>query len=284
MASVALVALGARSSDPISLLLPELAYEQGHGKNVVNVMLVDIRAWDTLGELSVLIVVATGVASLIFVSKRTGQAPRMKQSGSLRRGQVTPVREPMSAAPTRTLTEPAASSDEPSRRTWLLAGRSLSPERRSILIEVLVRLLFHPAIIVSVYLLFVGHNAPGGGFAGGLLAGLALTARYLAAGRFELGEAAPIDAGRLLGVGMLLAAGTAVSSLFFGLEVLQSTWFEYTIPVLGTISIGTSTLFDIGVYLVVIGLILDVLRSLGGELDRQIDEAEHPVETTGAMS
>ena len=132
-----------------------------------------------------------------------------------------------------------------------------------------MRLLFHPAIIVSLYLLFVGHNAPGGGFAGGLVAGMALVARYLAGGRYELGEAAPADAGRLLGAGLLLAAGTATASLFFGGAALESAWFEADVPVLGTISIVTSTLFDIGVYLVVIGLVLDILRSLGAEVDRQ---------------
>ena len=137
----------------------------------------------------------------------------------------------------------------------------------------LVRLLFHPAIVVSVFLLFVGHNAPGGGFAGGLLAGLALVARYLAGGRYELGEAAPVDAGRLLGTGLLLAAGTAAGSLFFGGLPLESAWFEQEVPLLGTISIGTSTLFDIGVYLVVVGLVLDILRALGGEVDRQEEQA-----------
>ena len=177
----------------------------------------------------------------------------------------------------------AAAEAASTRQTWLLAGRTLSPRNRSILIEVLVRLLFHPAIIVSVFLLFVGHNAPGGGFAGGLLAGLALVARYLAGGRYELGEAAPVDAGRLLGTGLLLAAGTATASLFFGGTALESAWFEADVPVLGTLSIGTSTLFDIGVYLVVVGLVLDILRSLGGEVDRQEELAGDEGEEGGDL-
>src|SRR5690606_34749345 len=118
----------------------------------------------------------------------------------------------------RVLVDPLAPGPEPSssRMSWLLAGRTLAPDHRSILLEVLVRLLFHPAILVSVYFLFVGHNAPGGGFAGGLLAGLALVARYLAGGRYELAEAIPIDAGKILGVGIVLAAGAGVGSLFVG--------------------------------------------------------------------
>ncbi|WP_400996946.1 Na+/H+ antiporter subunit A [Agromyces sp. GXQ0307] len=277
MAVVGVVALGSRMQPTIAGGLPALA-EEAHAKNLVNALLVDIRAWDTLGEISVLVAVATGVASLIFVSGRQGGAPRLEDVD--RRSRLRPV--PEQAASMRAARRPladvehetdAAAEAAATRQTWLLAGRTLSPRNRSILIEVLVRLLFHPAIVVSVFLLFVGHNAPGGGFAGGLLAGLALVARYLAGGRYELGEAAPVDAGLLLGTGLFVAAGTAASSLVFGLTVFESSWFETEVPVLGTLSIGTSTLFDIGVYLVVVGLVLDILRTLGAEIDRQIDEA-----------
>jgi multicomponent Na+:H+ antiporter subunit A len=281
MAVIGFIALGARIQPTIAEGLPALAVE-AHGKNIVNVMLVDIRAWDTLGEISVLVAVATGVASLIFVSGRTGGAPRLDDGEkSVRRDRIRPLPEAASSigGARRSVAdtageEHASGEDSDTRQTWLLAGRTLSPRRRSILIEVLVRLLFHPAIVVSVYLLFVGHNQPGGGFAGGLLAGIALVARYLAGGRYELGEAAPVDAGRLLGSGLLLAAGTAASSLVFGLTVFESSWFEVDVPVLGTLSIGTSTLFDIGVYLVVVGLVLDILRALGAEVDRQQEEAD----------
>jgi multicomponent Na+:H+ antiporter subunit A len=252
MAVIAMIALGAREAASISAELPGLAAE-AHGKNIVNVMLVDIRAWDTMGEVAVLVAVATGVASLVFISGRAAPVERMEGGGERRN-------------------RPVLNASAVSRQTWLLAGRTLSPQNRSIIIEVLVRLLFHPAIIVSIYLLFVGHNQPGGGFAGGLLAGLALVARYLAGGRYELAEAVPVDAGKLLGTGLLLAVGTALSSMFFGLNVLESSWFEASIPVLGEISIGTSTIFDIGVYLVVFGLVLDILRSLGSEVDRQQED------------
>lgn len=286
MGVVGFVALGARIEPTIAEGLPALALE-AHGTNIVNVMLVDIRAWDTLGEISVLVAVATGVASLIFVSGRTGGAPRLDVDDD-HRDRLRPVPEPASsisgAKPSVADVEgetDAAAEAAGTRQSWLLAGRTLSPRSRSILIEVLVRLLFHPAIIVSVYLLFVGHNAAGGGFAGGLLAGLALVARYLAGGRYELGEAAPIDAGHLLGTGLLLAAGTATAPLVFGATVFQSAWFEADVPVLGTLSIGSSTLFDIGVYLVVVGLVLDILRSLGAEVDRQQEEADEAGEAGG---
>lgn len=261
MAFVAVVATSARVEAPISLAFPELAYDKGHGRNVVNVALVDLRGWDTMGELSVLILAATGVASLVFVTHRsdtlsdfTKPLPRL------------PRRRPLLETSEGLRPQGAGESG---RRAWLVGGAKVKPENRSILLEVVVRILFHSIIIVSLYVLFAGHNLPGGGFAGGLIAGMALVMRYVAGGRYELGAAAPTDAGRLLGVGMLLAVGTAVVPLFFGVDPLTSTWFDATIPVLGHVEFVTSTIFDIGVYLVVIGLVLDVLRSLGAEVDRQ---------------
>jgi len=266
MGVIGVVALGARQTESIARELPRLAVEEGHGANIVNVMLVDIRAWDTMGEISVLIVVATGVASLLFVSGRNPKVLRLRNSKKARSAQNRQ----------RVVEDPAASNAaaDVTRQSWLLAGPTIRAENRSILIEVLVRLLFHPAIIVSVYLLFAGHNAPGGGFAGGLLAGLALVARYLAGGRYELGEAAPVDPGKVLGLGVILAVGMAVVSLFFGEPALTSAYVETSVPVLGHLSFGTSTIFDVGVYLVVVGLALDILRSLGSEVDRQSDAGE----------
>lgn len=257
MGGIALVALGARIDDPISLAFPELAYEQGHGRNVVNVTLVDIRGWDTMGELSVIIAAATGVASLIFISTRTDTLPRL------------PRREAQKVVRERRRRADVGETPSDAQNPWLLAGRTLAPRNRSILLEVVVRLIFHSMIVVSVFLLFAGHNAPGGGFAGGLVAGLALVARYLAGGRLELGAAAPIDAGKVLGTGLVVAAGTALVPLFFGAEALSSTWAEGEVWLLGHIEFVTSTIFDIGVYLVVVGLVLDVLRSLGAEVDHQ---------------
>ncbi|MEZ5214262.1 MAG: MnhB domain-containing protein [Microbacterium sp.] len=98
---------------------------------------------------------------------------------------------------------------------------------------------------------------------------MALVMRYIAGGRYELGAAAPTDAGRLLGAGMTLAIACAVVPLLFGAAPLTSWFWEADLPVIGHVEFVTSTLFDIGVYLVVIGLVLDVLRSLGGEVDRQ---------------
>ena len=162
------------------------------------------------------------------------------------------------------------------RDVWIVAGRTLAPERRSIIFEVVTRLIFHSMIIFSLYLLLAGHNLPGGGFAGGLTAGLALTIRYLAGGRFELREAAPLSAGALLGIGLALAAASGVMPLLLGGQVFQSAIIQVWLPVFGDIKFVTSTIFDIGVYIVVVGLVLDVLRSLGAEIDEHLEDQSAP--------
>src|SRR5690606_24109009 len=232
------------------------------------VVLVDIRGWDTLGELSVIIAAATGVASLVFLRSRTDNLPRPPRE--VRR---TTLRARLRPMPDRgTHESPAYENEATTRSAWLLAGFKLAPENRSILLAVVVRLLCPADIGVSVFTLFSGHNSPGGGFAGGLVAGLALAGRYLAGGRYELGAAAPLDAGKLLGAGLILAAGTATVPLFFGLSPLESVVFSGEVPLLGHLELVSSTIFDIGVYLVVVGMVLDVLRSLGAEVDRQQEE------------
>ncbi|SCE74811.1 multisubunit sodium/proton antiporter, MrpA subunit /multisubunit sodium/proton antiporter, MrpB subunit [Micromonospora coriariae] len=244
-AGLALVAAGARRAPDISVVFPDLAVAQGYGRNVVNVTLVDIRAWDTMGELAVLVVAATGVASLIFERSRTGPRPRRPESA-----------------------RPANQTDRP---VWLRGGPTLYEERRSIVLEVVIRLIFHTVVLFSLFLLFSGHNAPGGGFAGGLVAGLALVVRYLAGGRYELAEAAPVGAGTVLGAGLALSVGTGVVALLAGGSVLESAKVDRSLPLVGDAHLVTSLFFDVGVYLIVIGLVLDILRSLGAEVDRHIE-------------
>jgi multicomponent Na+:H+ antiporter subunit A len=247
--AIAAYAVNARNTRPIYELLPDAAYTIGNGKNVVNVLLVDIRAWDTLGEISVLLVAATGVASLVFRNRRFGIAPRV------------------SDAPSVIVDKAAASTDT----TWLRGGDLIDPRHRSLVLEVTTRLVFPTIMVLSIYFFFSGHNAPGGGFAGGLTAGLALVLRYLAGGRYELGEAVPIDAGKILGLGLALSAGTAIISLFLGAPALSSAVFEFTLPLIGHVKLVTALFFDLGVYLIVVGLVLDVLRSLGARLDAEIE-------------
>lgn len=238
ISTITVVAANARVHEPISKAFPEAAYAFGHGKNIVNVTLVDIRAWDTLGEISVLVAAATGIASLVFV--RTQDVER---SWTRRRSQGEVI-------------------------------ASVPRERRSVILETATRLVFHVMILLSLYLLLAGHNQVGGGFAGGLVLGLALLVRYLAGGRAELDFAAPVSAGLVLGAGLAVSAISALAPLAFGGTVLQSAVVELDLPIWGQVKIVTALLFDIGVYLIVVGLALDVVRSLGSGIDKQAEEEE----------
>lgn len=257
--TTAVYAMAARTGVPIAALIPDAAYYRGHGANAVNVLLVDIRAWDTMGEVMVLLVAATGVASMVFRHRRFGAPPRVADAGQPDIGRL----------PAIVNTSPAAGEI-----TWLRGSELRDPRHRSLILEVATRVIFPLIMVLSAYFFFAGHNTPGGGFAGGLTAGLALVLRYLAGGRYELGETLPLDAGKILGAGLTLAAGTAVASLLVGAPALSSALIEVDVPVLGTVKFVTALFFDLGVYLIVVGLVLDVLRSLGARIDVELGQEQ----------
>lgn len=284
VAILGLLATSARTETPVSQNFPAEALSFGYGRNIVNVTLVDIRAWDTFGEISVVLVAATGVASLLFLRSRTGIVDR---SRNVRDEQTSAVWDTAALdratalhdANRRAAAKRAAEAKErgqylrqPGRgRTWLDGAITLSPRRRSVIFEIGSRLVFYTMILLSLYLLFAGHNQPGGGFAGGLMAGTALIVRYLAGGRYELGEALPFHAGHILGFGLALAAFAGLLPLAFGGTILQTTVFDFTLPLWGHVHLASALLFDCGVYVLVIGLVLDILRSLGAEIDRHAE-------------
>ena len=289
--AVVWLAAGARIAAPVSAAFYDAAYTFGYGKNIVNVTLVDIRSWDTMGEISVLVVAATGVASLIFLHRRyTEIEPPPGTAGPRRRGLRAPGRRQSDARqPGRRQSGQGPANSTQGRMTWLRGTEQLSPIKRSIIFEVITRLLFPVMILVSLFFLFSGHNNPGGGFAGGLVAGMALMIRYLAGGRHELDEAAPVDAGWVLGAGLLTAGLAMIAPLLVGGRIGQSfeiaihapyvsylptPWGE--VPLLGEIHLVTSLFFDIGVYLVVIGVMLDLARSLGAGIDQHAEEDRTP--------
>ncbi|KAA9395359.1 Na+/H+ antiporter subunit A [Kocuria coralli] len=270
MMLLAAFSMASRTASPISLNMPEMAYELGNGANVVNVILVDIRAWDTFGELTVVVVAATGVASLLFVQGRGDRLVRRAVAPDT--AQLEKIQSRASQAlGSESYRSTRKFQVEPST-PYILAGKTVAPEIRSIILEVITRLLFHTIMLVSLYLLIAGHNSPGGGFAGGLTAGLALTLRYLAGGRYELERATPVNAGTMLGLGLAICCVYAVVPVFFGGSIMQSYTLGAELPLYGYTYMVTSVIFDVGVYFIVIGLVLDILRSLGGYVDEQHEE------------
>lgn len=275
--AVGLAAASARIHTPDSALMPEEAYFFGHGKNIVNVILVDIRAWDTVGELSVMVVIATGVASLIHAGSRTHPhyggllvkiVPFLRRWGLHSHALDAWERHHQPGAPA----SPTPHSARVSGGAFLPTVGALRPGERSIILEVTTRLLFPVMLVIALWLLFIGHNNPGGGFAGGVVAGLAFVLRYLAGGGAELERAMPVAPGRILGSGILCAGVGALSPLAYGKAVLESTEIVWHLGWVGELHFTTAIILDVGVFLLVMGLVIDLVTAAGAQIDRHGSE------------
>lgn len=159
------------------------------------------------------------------------------------------------------------------RSAWLLPGRCRTPRQRTLLLEMTSRALFPTILVFSVYLLCVGHYGPGGGFAAGLVAGLAFVLRYVAGGSTDPGAAVPLRPPVLMGLGLTVAVLTALAPLPFGEPVLASAKLTVPLPLLGEVDLVTSLFLDVGVYLLIVGVVLDLLRALGSGVARDMRAA-----------
>ena len=163
------------------------------------------------------------------------------------------------------------------RSAWVGPGRCRTPRRRTLLLEITSRGLFPTILVFSVYLLCVGHYGPGGGFAAGLVAGLAFVLRYLAGGSTDPGGVLTIRPPVLMGLGLTVAVLTALAPLLVGAPVLSSAQFTVPVPPLGELDVVTSLFLDVGVYLLIVGVVLDLLRALGSGIDRDMRAAGEEV-------
>ena len=148
------------------------------------------------------------------------------------------------------------------RERWLLTERDRNGWPRSLLLEVCARIVFPTVLVLSVYLLFAGHNNSGGGFTGGLVAGLAFVLRYLAGGKVELTAVVRVRPPVVIGTGLSIAVITALVPALFGLPVLTTDVWR-----LGPVKIATSLFLDVGVYLLIVGVVVDLLGTLGVSLE-----------------
>lgn len=149
--------------------------------------------------------------------------------------------------------------------------------RRSELMDTTARGLFHITLLISVWLTLRGHNTPGGGFAGGLVAATAFVMAYLARGAEPLRRTVRVSPATLLGVGLALATATGLGALVAGGAFLETDISYLDIPLVGEVKLVTSVVFDIGVYLLVVGVVLMVITELGtelGDLSDIVDEGE----------
>lgn len=155
--------------------------------------------------------------------------------------------------------------------------------RPSLILNTVLDMVFRTALVFAAFLLFAGHNAPGGGFVAGLVTGVALVLRYVAGGADEVDRVARVHETTVLGSGLFLAAGTGIAGWFTGGSFLHASKVEIDLPLLGTLKATSALLFDLGVYLIVVGLTLSLLRSLGAAADQDFQHAlQHPERGDGS--
>lgn len=196
------------------------------GTNAVNTIIVDFRGYDTFGEIIVL-----GIAALILFALTESLLAN--------------------GAATRRLAQFAASRPEP-------AG-----DRHPLLMVMATRFILPFALMVAAFLFFRGHNLPGGGFVAGLIAAIAFVLQYMASGLGWTESRQRIAFHSLIAAGILTAAATGAGAWIWGLPFLTSDYGYIHLPPLEEFEWATAAIFDLGVFLTVLGAVMQALNSLG---------------------
>lgn len=133
----------------------------------------------------------------------------------------------------------------------------------TIILRATTRAIIPIIVLLSIYLLLRGHDAPGGGFIAALVAGAAVVLQFLANGLDGVRRLLPIRFATLLSVGLVIAVSVGLVPVLFGGQFLEGTLFEIPLPLGRELKIASSLGFDIGVYLVVLSVIVVIIRYLG---------------------
>ncbi|WP_235979952.1 monovalent cation/H+ antiporter subunit A [Croceibacterium atlanticum] len=228
-------------NDPISAFHWAEAKHGGGGTNVVNVILVDFRGFDTFGEIIVLGIAALGIYALLKTAVWGASGQRLL--------------------------------------AWI-PDLIRSPERHPMMLVVASRLILPMAMVVALYIFLRGHNMPGGGFIAGLVFSIAMLIQYMASG-FEWAERRRrTERHALISFGVLIAAATGLGALAFGKPFLTSGFDYFHIPLIGEIELATALLFDIGVALTVVGAVMLALAQLSGAAQRaeKLEGTDYPMD------
>ncbi|MCL6252317.1 monovalent cation/H+ antiporter subunit A [Altererythrobacter sp. KTW20L] len=211
------------TNDPISAYHLANSYSGGGGTNVVNVTLVDFRAFDTLGEIIVL-----GIAGLAIFA----------------------------------LLEPTARGVAGARLRKWQEDMPHSPERHPLMFVMATRILLPLVLAAGIYIFLRGHNQPGGGFIAALVVAIAFLLQYLASGFDWTDARRRIGEHFLIAFGVLVAMATGLGSLLFGANFLTSAFDYFSLPLIGEFELATALLFDVGVFAVVFGAVMLALAQL----------------------
>lgn len=199
------------------------SYTGGGGTNVVNVILVDFRGFDTFGEIIVLGIAALAIFALLDSALHGETGRRLRQ--------------------------------------WT-ADQPESPDAHPLLLVVVTRAMLPLTLLVGVYILLRGHNEPGGGFIAGLVIAIALVMQYMASGFEWTHKRMKVDYHALIACGVLTAGLTGAGAWFANRPFLTSDYGHFTLPLFGQFELATAMAFDVGVFLTVVGAVMLALANL----------------------
>ncbi|MCV2891518.1 monovalent cation/H+ antiporter subunit A [Lentibacter sp. XHP0401] len=225
---------------PISEFHLANSYKGGGGTNVVNVILVDFRGFDTFGEITVL-----GIAALLIYA----------------------LTETLLGGPVR---------------ARLLNRKPDQPRagiKHPMMMVVLTRVIMPMVLLVGFYIFLRGHNEPGGGFIAGLIVSIAVVMQYMASGFSWASARLRYPYHGVIGAGVLIAGLTGIGSWFFGKPFLTSDFTYVRIPPFEKFELATAALFDLGVFLAVVGAVMLSLESFSRLARRaHVPDSEHPMD------
>ncbi len=234
-------AMMTRDFETLSGFYLEQSVPGGGGTNVVNVILVDFRGFDTFGEIIVL-----GVAALAIFALLDG----------------------------------AVRGDAGRRLSAWRPEFALTADRHPMMMVIATRVMLPLALIVGAYIFLRGHNMPGGGFIAGLVVSIALIMQYMASGFGWAAQRMRIDYHAFIGAGVLIAAATGIFSMSLGYPFLTSAFDHVHLPIVGEFEIASAMSFDTGVFLAVVGAVMLALANLSrlGRRAGQAPVSESPMD------
>lgn len=207
---------------------------EGGGTNVVNVILVDFRGFDTFGEIIVLGIAALSIFALIETVTKGEAARRLAN--------------------------------------WVVDNRR-SADRHPMMMVVATRVMLPLSLMVGVYIFLRGHNEPGGGFIAGLVVSVALVMQYMASGFGWTQNRMKVNYHGMIGLGVIAAAITGVSAWVAGLPFLTSGFVHVHLPVIGEFELASAMGFDLGVFLTVVGAVMLALAKLS-QVERMAEHVD----------
>jgi len=238
-----------RDGSSLSTYYLENSVSGGGGTNVVNVILVDFRGFDTFGEIIVLGIAALAIYALLDGALHGRVARRLS----------------------------AWTPDLP-----------VSVDRHPIIMVVATRVMLPLALLVGAYIFLRGHNQPGGGFIAALVVSIALIMQYMASGFGWAAQRVRVNYHAMIGAGVLIAAGTGIASMVLDRPFLTSAFDHFHLPLVGEFELASAMAFDTGVFLTVVGAVMLALANLSrmGRLtgQRQVNRTAMDVDPSMGMS